>query len=56
MTDGPRKLRALMEGGRFIAAPGALDPFTARIIESIGFPAVYLGGNAMGLHLVPASR
>jgi 2-methylisocitrate lyase-like PEP mutase family enzyme len=51
MSDGPSKLRALMAGGDLIAAPGAFDPFTARIIESIGFPAVYLGGNAIGLHL-----
>lgn len=51
MSDGPAKLRALMAGSDFIAAPGAFDPFTARIIESIGFPAVYLGGNAIGLHL-----
>jgi 2-methylisocitrate lyase-like PEP mutase family enzyme len=34
-----------------VVAPGAFDPFTARIIESLGFPAVYLGGNAVGLHL-----
>jgi 2-methylisocitrate lyase-like PEP mutase family enzyme len=40
-----------MDDNRLIAAPGALDAFTARIIESIGFPAVYLGGNAIGLHL-----
>jgi 2-methylisocitrate lyase-like PEP mutase family enzyme len=41
----------LMESGDFIAAPGAFDPFTARLIESMGFPAIYLGGNAIGLHL-----
>ena len=51
MSDGPRKLRELMNGSGLIAAPGAFDPFTARIIESLGFPAVYLGGNAIGLNL-----
>ena len=35
----------------FFTAPGAFDPFTARLIESLGFPAIYLAGNAMGLHL-----
>jgi methylisocitrate lyase len=51
MTSPAAKLRALMRGEGLIVAPGALEPFTARIIESLGFPAVYLGGNAMGLHL-----
>jgi len=51
MSSGPAKLRALMKSSDFIAAPGAFEPFTARIIENIGFPAVYLGGNAIGLHL-----
>jgi methylisocitrate lyase len=44
-------LRALLDGRAPVAAPGALDPFTARIIESLGFPAVYLGGHSMGIHL-----
>jgi methylisocitrate lyase len=51
MSGGAARLRALMHDDAFIVAPGALEPFTARIIESLGFPAVYLGGNAMGLHL-----
>lgn len=34
-----------------VMAPGVLDPLTARVVESLGFPAVYLGGNALGLHL-----
>ncbi|HUY51272.1 MAG TPA: isocitrate lyase/PEP mutase family protein [Streptosporangiaceae bacterium] len=54
--SGPRispgaQLRQLLDSGRLVAAPGAFDPFTAMIIESLGFPAVYLGGNAMGIHL-----
>jgi 2-methylisocitrate lyase-like PEP mutase family enzyme len=48
---GAAQLRSLMAGGDFIAAPGAYDAFSARIIENVGFPAVYLGGNAIGLHL-----
>lgn len=44
-------LRPLLAQKRLIAAPGAMDPLTARIIEAQGFSAIYLGGNAMGLHL-----
>lgn len=44
-------IRRLLEKRRLIAAPGAMDALTARVIEAQGFPAVYLGGNAMGLHL-----
>jgi methylisocitrate lyase len=32
-----------------VVAPGANDPFTARLIERAGFAALYLGGNALGL-------
>jgi 2-methylisocitrate lyase-like PEP mutase family enzyme len=45
------RLRRLLAQGRMVAAPGACDPFTARLIERAGFEAVYLGGNAMGLSL-----
>jgi 2-methylisocitrate lyase-like PEP mutase family enzyme len=34
-----------------VAAPGACDPFTAKLIARAGFDAVYLGGNALGLSL-----
>jgi 2-methylisocitrate lyase-like PEP mutase family enzyme len=45
------RLRAALASGPVVVAPGALDPLTARAIERLGFPAVYLGGNAMGLNL-----
>ena len=51
MTVDHRSLRTLLDGNQLVVAPGALDALTARIIESIGFPAIYLGGNAIGLHL-----
>jgi len=50
MTPGA-KLGALLRRKGIVAAPGAMNALTARIIESQGFSAVYLGGNAMGLHL-----
>jgi methylisocitrate lyase len=37
--------------GPIVAAPGVFDPYSARIVEGLGFGAVYLGGNALGLHL-----
>jgi methylisocitrate lyase len=42
---------SLLEAGSTVAAPGALEPFTAALIERLGFGAVYLGGNAIGAHL-----
>lgn len=49
-TPGTR-LRRLLSRPETLVAPGAADPFTARIIERAGFEAVYLGGNALGLSL-----
>lgn len=43
-------LRARIASG-FLAVPGIYDPFSARTIESLGFSAVYLPGNALALHL-----
>ena len=51
METGAARFRNLLQGGDLIVAPGAFDPYTARIIESLGFPAVYMGGNAVGTHL-----
>lgn len=45
------RLRRLIRQGEALAAPGACDAFTARIIARAGFQAVYLGGNALGLSL-----
>lgn len=47
--SGAARLRAMMRSGRMVVAPGASDPFTARLIERAGFAALYLGGNALGL-------
>ncbi len=41
---GPGRLRALLDSGRTIVAPGAFDPLAARLIEEAGFPAVYMTG------------
>jgi len=41
---GPARLRALLESGQTIVAPGAFDPLSARLVEQAGFPAVYMTG------------
>ncbi len=38
------RLRALLEDGGLIAAPGAYDGITARLVEQAGFAAVYMTG------------
>lgn len=55
-TDGPRprsgstasdlrrELRALVAQRRAVIVPGAANALTARIIEDVGFPAVYITG------------
>ena len=52
MASGAKTLRNLLAADELVVAPGAYDPYTARIIQSLGFKAVYLGGNAMGTQLV----
>ncbi|HLK78912.1 MAG TPA: oxaloacetate decarboxylase [Streptosporangiaceae bacterium] len=41
---GPVRLRALLDSGQIIVAPGAFDPLSARLVEEAGFPAVYMTG------------
>ena len=38
------RLRALLESGETIVAPGAFDPLAARLVEKAGFAAVYMTG------------
>ena len=37
--------------GEQIVAPGAYDPISARLVQSLGFNAVYCGGYISGAHL-----
>jgi 2-methylisocitrate lyase-like PEP mutase family enzyme len=41
------KLRTLLTAGRTIVAPGAFDGLSARLVEQVGFPAVYASGGAI---------
>ena len=40
-------LRRTLSDNTMIVAPGAYEPVQARIIERVGFPAVYAGGSAI---------
>jgi 2-methylisocitrate lyase-like PEP mutase family enzyme len=40
------RLRGLLKDNEIIVAPGAYDALSAKIIESMGFPLVYVGGYA----------
>jgi methylisocitrate lyase len=51
MNSAGAGLRALLKKGKTVPAPGVFDPYTARIVVRAGFDALYLGGNALGLHL-----
>lgn len=44
-------LKELLAADECLIAPGAYDPYSALVVESLDFKAVYLGGNALGLQL-----
>ena len=44
-------LKARLTRGETIVAPGAYDPFSARVVQTLGFTAVYTGGYMSGAHL-----
>ena len=50
MTDR-RRFAELIRSGQSILAPVALDPLSARLIESLGFEAAYLSGGGFGFQL-----
>ena len=43
-------LRARLQRGETIVAPGAYDPLSARVVQALGFTAVYTGGYMTGAH------
>lgn len=51
MKNRGTQLGKLLAGEEPVVAPGGFDPLSFRIIESLGFPAAYLGGWATGAHL-----
>ena len=51
MPSARSALRARLTRGETIVAPGAYDPISARVVQSLDFPAVYTGGYMSGAHL-----
>jgi methylisocitrate lyase len=50
MPSPKQTLREMLQRGETIVAPGAYDPISARVVQSLGFPAVYTGGYISGAH------
>jgi 2-methylisocitrate lyase-like PEP mutase family enzyme len=46
-----RSLRNRLQHGETLVAPGVFDACSARIIEELGYAAIYLGGNGLGISL-----
>ncbi len=44
-------LKKRLTSGQTIVAPGAYDPISARLVQSLGFDTIYTGGYASGAHL-----
>ena len=44
-------LRTKLDTGEQIVAPGAYDPISARLVQSLGFDTIYTGGYMSGAHL-----
>lgn len=44
-------LKSRLAAGETIVAPGAYDPMSARVVQSLGFDTVYVGGYMSGAHL-----
>jgi carboxyvinyl-carboxyphosphonate phosphorylmutase len=49
---GAARLRALLDSGQTIVAPGAFDSVSARLVEEAGFPAVYMTGFGTSASLI----
>jgi 2,3-dimethylmalate lyase len=55
MDNGNRaapSLKALLQRGRIVAAPGAYDALSALLIEQAGFEAIYLTGNGQAASML----
>ncbi len=44
-------LKSRLTSGQSIVAPGAYDPISARLVQSLGFETIYTGGYMSGAHL-----
>lgn len=49
-----RALRRMVSGGSLVVAPGAFDCISARLVETSGFPAVYVTGSGVSMSALGA--
>ena len=52
MSTKQRNLKALIQRGKIVAAPGAYDALSALLIEQAGFDAIYLTGNGQAASML----
>ena len=50
MPSARQRLHEMLRRGETITAPGAYDPLSARVVQSLGFQAIYTGGYMTGAH------
>jgi isocitrate lyase len=50
MASIRNSLRGRLQRGETVVAPGAYDSMSARVVQALGFPAVYTGGYMTGAH------
>jgi methylisocitrate lyase len=50
-SERRRELRRLLASGRLLRMPGAISPYTARLVQEHGFEAVYLSGAVLAAEL-----
>src|SRR5437762_12855846 len=48
MTVKTRRLRELLDSGKFLYMPSAATPLEGRLAEAMGVPVVYTGGYVTG--------
>jgi 2-methylisocitrate lyase-like PEP mutase family enzyme len=49
-----RRMRELLAGDRLVSIPGAFDCITARLVDTSGFPALYITGSGVSLSALGA--
>jgi 2-methylisocitrate lyase-like PEP mutase family enzyme len=49
MERASTRLRKLLKGGRTLFVPGCFNPMSARVLDQVGFPAIYMSGYGSSL-------
>jgi 2-methylisocitrate lyase-like PEP mutase family enzyme len=49
MQRASTRLRQLLKGGKTLFVPGCFNPMSARVLDQVGFPAIYMSGYGSSL-------